>query len=272
MSVHSNHSRNRIAEYLMIVMTIYLGLELIGVLTLVIISLEWFDWTSQWRITLLFGNSAGPTAFCFMALQITMVVMVCTWMSRAFKNLLGVGVRTKFGPFSAGLSWFIPLANLWMPFQAIKEIINKNSELIRFFGKHRNEGIVHEAEIQRVASIWWGFWVLTLPFSFGLGFYFLNLADDSFGWDKWAMFLAVGVKVGLDFILGILTIRMLRQIRVLEDEVYELWDSGVIQRYQVEKRNLVQQELSEEEGDAVSSWYDTEATPLIYPSEDLFVK
>jgi|GEM_PF-4647046 len=271
MSVRPNHSRNRIAEYLMIVMTIYLGMQALGAFGLFVASSGLFDFLAEYRLMRQVENTAIPVAVCYSILQAAFISLIGLWMARSLRNLNGIGVKTNFGPFSAGISWFVPVANLWMPFQVVKQIIYSHSKLIRLFGQHRNQGVEQEAEIQRVASIWWGFWIITLPMSFGFGVFFMNIMDGMLGWDKWAIFLAISIKIGFDFFLGILTIRLIRKIRVLEDEVYALWDSGIIQRYAVEKRMEYQQSLSDEEAAHITDWFKPETNTETHSPEDLFV-
>lgn len=101
--------------------------------------------------------------------QIFLIVLFLMWFRRAYHNLHKAGEKglTASEGWSVGY-WFIPVANLFMPFQIMNDIWNrtktygsKNSEefdpkIIDETNQELNEG-----EGMNIVSMWWACWIIS---------------------------------------------------------------------------------------------------------------
>lgn len=61
-----------------------------------------------------------------LASTLAFLVAAMMWVWRAHANLRDVGIRAKYGPGRAVSSYLIPLANLMLPFEAMRELYNRS--------------------------------------------------------------------------------------------------------------------------------------------------
>jgi hypothetical protein len=97
----------------------------------------------------------GLSGLGVLATLVASAVFVCIWIHRASKNLKGlgrVGMRNTPGGCVAG--FFIPIANLWMPMQAMKEIWRASDPTAE-------QGSWFAAKSSPLVGLWWGAWLLT---------------------------------------------------------------------------------------------------------------
>ncbi len=275
MYLKPNHTRNRLAYYLLILMGIYSGICFFIFMVMALDRFEVLDWLRMGHGRSVDGEAAGIAAVIIGFMEATLAIVFAMWMARSFKNLIGLGVKTKFGPFSAGLSWFIPIGQFWMPYRAIKEMINKYSALVRFFNEHRDVDIVGRGRILNTASVYWGLWIFLWPFSFGFGAYWFGLAEQEYRWDEKYQFLLVCGKIALDIVLIIYTMRLLNQVNHLEVQAYHIWDRGEIDRFRQEKEAKAHREAiaghpDAEQASGTPEWLEEEEPAYIYSEENLF--
>ncbi len=77
------------------------------------------------------------------------------WQSTSYRRLLGVGERaTRFTPGWAIGYWFIPFANLYRPYQAIKDLWLRSEG-----GNTRSIG--EAARAPALLGLWWALWLLS---------------------------------------------------------------------------------------------------------------
>lgn len=74
-----------------------------------------------------------------------------TWLYRVSKNmhLLAHDVPPEHSPANAVVAWFVPCANLWLPYQVVGEIDRRSDP----------QGL---GRVSRLVSAWWGAWVVVL--------------------------------------------------------------------------------------------------------------
>ncbi len=91
----------------------------------------------------------------YLAAYIAAVVGFLAWMYRAHKNLDALGYDSRFYPRDTIIWWFIPIANLFRPYQVMKEI---------WKGSHPDLG---HASLELYASsspllpVWWALWIVS---------------------------------------------------------------------------------------------------------------
>jgi hypothetical protein len=86
----------------------------------------------------------------YFAAFVLSVVMVSRWIYRAHANLRDAGIEgLEFTPAWAVGSYFVPIANLFKPFQAMRELWTTCHG--------QNDSFGHEAPYE--VKAWWGTWV-----------------------------------------------------------------------------------------------------------------
>lgn len=64
------------------------------------------------------------------------VVIACTWQYRAATTARALGYAATHAPGWGVGSWFVPIVNFWMPYQALRDCLapeDPNRQLVRFF-------------------------------------------------------------------------------------------------------------------------------------------
>lgn len=95
--------------------------------------------------------SAGLVSITYLFMSIACIIGVSMWIHRAHANLFAAGFEgLEFTPgWSVGW-FFVPVACLFKPFQAMRELWN-SSHL-------QEDGF--SAPAPRMLSLWWGFWIV----------------------------------------------------------------------------------------------------------------
>jgi hypothetical protein len=99
-------------------------------------------------------------ALLYFVAYITTVVLFCVWLHRAAANLPALSnpkSAIKHSPGWAVGSFFVPFANLVIPFRAVRETWDKSDPAVPF------ENYVSPAEPSAppIMSLWWAFWLIS---------------------------------------------------------------------------------------------------------------
>lgn len=84
------------------------------------------------------------------------VIFFCVWLYRAHSNLTAFGTPRNGFEYSSGLavgSFFIPFANLIIPYRAVREVWQKSIPL--------DEALLSAPGTPTTFPIWWTFWLLS---------------------------------------------------------------------------------------------------------------
>jgi hypothetical protein len=87
---------------------------------------------------------------------IATAVVFLMWLHRAYKNLRAFGVRTEMSPGWVVGNWFIPILNLFRPYQSVKELWIKSDPGVDFTQGFAAAG----ARATTLVGFWWFLWVL----------------------------------------------------------------------------------------------------------------
>lgn len=88
----------------------------------------------------------------YLAVNILSYIFVGRWIFFASKNLRALGAMgLQFSPGWAVGWYFIPIANLWKPYQAMKEIWQASSQPLHW----------HSEPVSGLMPAWWALWILT---------------------------------------------------------------------------------------------------------------
>lgn len=75
-----------------------------------------------------------------------------TWMARMNRNVRALtGVNLRFSPGAAVRWWFCPIANLYKPYQAMREI---------YVGSKSGIPGVYKVQSAKLVGVWWAFFIL----------------------------------------------------------------------------------------------------------------
>lgn len=91
---------------------------------------------------------------------IATVIVFCMWLHRAYKNLTALGnpkSALNHSPAWAVGSFFVPFANLVIPFRAIKETWAKSDPSV----PHNNYVAPSEPSAPLLFNAWWTFWLIS---------------------------------------------------------------------------------------------------------------
>lgn len=89
-------------------------------------------------------------AFYFLS-YLLVVITFLVWVYRASKNLAALGFAPWFSHRWAVGWWFVPIANLFMPYQVMKEL-----------WRCSNPKVLDEGQRPRWLPIWWAGWLISL--------------------------------------------------------------------------------------------------------------
>src|SRR4029079_5562193 len=99
----------------------------------------------------------GPIRRIFNAMYLfrfLTAALVITWMYKAYRNLPILGHASLDNkPIWIIVCWFVPLMNLFAPYQAVREIWRRSEP---------NLLAADSAQSASVVSVWWGAWILVM--------------------------------------------------------------------------------------------------------------
>ena len=95
----------------------------------------------------------GIIGITTVVLYITSVVLFIRWFRRAYYNL-NSRTDTKYDEGWAAGSWFVPIINLFRPYQIMKEIDDESCNLIE---KHSQKPI---SKSTALIGFWWAMWII----------------------------------------------------------------------------------------------------------------
>ncbi len=149
------------------------------------------------------------------ALLITAILFL-TWMHRVHKNLPALGAsQLKYSPGWAVGSWFVPIMNLFRPYQVMQEIW-------RCSDPHMLSVAGYKANMVGGSSLvgwWWAFWILA-GIAGQIGFRVAMSAQD-----MQTLLISSWATLGSDLLslpCGLMVILIVRSVDANQEERFEL--------------------------------------------------
>lgn len=98
----------------------------------------------------------GIGSFIFLVIYIVCIVMFIMWFRRAYFNLhkLVPSSQLKYSEGWAAGTWFIPIFNLWGPYQIATDLFSKSEAIL--VEHNLMEG---KPKFHLVKNWWWGLWI-----------------------------------------------------------------------------------------------------------------
>ena len=104
----------------------------------------------------------GLVALLQFVVYVATAVVFLMWLHRAYKNLRAFGARTEETPGWAVGYWFIPILNLFRPYQTVKEMWIKSDPGVDFSQGYSVRGPA--ASPTTLLGVWWGAWLIMIFF------------------------------------------------------------------------------------------------------------
>ena len=143
------------------------------------------------------------SSLCYFKMGIAVIsffafILLIKWQYRAYENLNAAGVTLKHGKVWAITGWLVPLLNLYLPFDILKETWEKTQ-------KQYTDNI----QSPKLIVVWWMLWILNI-FPITLHYNSLNRYSDLFEL----------VEICLQAAIILLTIVILRKMLVFEENFW----------------------------------------------------
>lgn len=104
-----------------------------------------------------FSGYKAITILLDVLIQLVAIVVFLMWFVRAYKNLHRLRINhLEYSAAWAGWSFFIPIVNLFQPYQIAREILSETIKKIKRLNPY--EPIKQDTSI---VGWWWAFWILT---------------------------------------------------------------------------------------------------------------
>jgi len=94
--------------------------------------------------------AAGVVGLAIVVLGLACAVFSGMWLARANANLREAGIEMAFSPTGTWGWYFVPVANLFKPYQAMKEIWNESHRVGDSFAGQEDQ----------LLRWWWGLWIV----------------------------------------------------------------------------------------------------------------
>jgi hypothetical protein len=146
----------------------------------------------------------------FLAVMVVHIVMFILWFRRAYYNVHQVAnLNPKYDEASASFAWFIPILNLFRPFQIMLDIWEKTQV---------NTERLSERVGNQLVGWWWATHIITNILS-NLSFRMMNAAQDIPTMMNATLFSAIAELTTIPALL--LVIQIVTQMKAFEAQFYD---------------------------------------------------
>ena len=142
-------------------------------------------------------------------------ILFIRWFYRAYRNLSRLPVRRRRHPWWTIAAWFVPLANLFLPYQIAKELFVKSEYLLARGSREPDTTANYE-----IVGLWWGIWVfflITARFAARFEHRISTLDDMRVSYQLDLVVDVLGIAAGL------LAIRVVRNYAAMEAELRRVY-------------------------------------------------
>ena len=96
-------------------------------------------------------------ALIALCIMIVSIVTFIRWFRRAYYNLHQLSSNMKYGEGMAAGCWFIPVINLYRPYEIMKEMFVSSTFILNKSGNDLNE-----ESPSNIAGLWWTLWIISI--------------------------------------------------------------------------------------------------------------
>lgn len=165
----------------------------------------------DYHILIAFYYGMSASGILFFILFIASAITFIMWFRRAYFNLHQIGNDLLYGEGWAAGSWFIPVLNLYMPYQIMKDLYTKTNSVLS-----QNLMTCNKRLPIKYINWWWGLWIITLVLE--------NISFRSFILDD-----IYGIASGIDIIvtllyipLSFITVKIIKDYSEIEEVLAEV--------------------------------------------------
>lgn len=99
-------------------------------------------------------------AIIYAILMIVSAVFFILWFRRAYYNLHQLSKRLKYSEGWAAGAWFVPIMNLFRPFQIMSEMVNETRSILV------SRNLIEKSKLASgVVGLWWTLWIVNNMFA-----------------------------------------------------------------------------------------------------------
>ncbi len=138
------------------------------------------------------------------------IILFLMWFHRVSRNLKPLGVcDQQHSPGWAVGSWFVPFANLFVPYRIAREIWLKSDNDANEYGFLNTESTV-----PGFMSLWWGFWIISNIFQNAASqLSFRASSSEMLSMEEWLIILANGLSI----VTTIFVLRVIKDITARQE-------------------------------------------------------
>lgn len=198
------------------------------------------DSESEDSLSLVLALFAIGLGLLEIVVYIATAVFFLMWLYRSHENLTAFGVRKNSLQYSSGWavgSFFVPFANLVIPYRAIKELWRKSVP--------NTDSMFMELSPPAFFPLWWAFWLLS------------NFADRIYFRMSWRENASSDVTASVGILAGVLSIAAALLVLMVVRE---------IERQQVESSRLLANTSSLPKPPAPPEFFAPQSTPFQTPT------
>jgi len=174
----------------------------------------------------------GVIAIIYLIIYFISGVIFIQWFRRAYYNLHQIVKHLSFSEGWAAGSWFVPILNLFRPFQIMKELFEETKKILTKKGINFDENFSIN-----ILDLWWGLWIIDTIIGQIIFHYPSKTIDDLL--ESNMLNLASNVIV---IILGFITVKIIKAYSNLEPLLYEINDNEDSEETKTEKQDIKQLE------------------------------
>ena len=146
--------------------------------------------------------------YVYLVVYIVTGLLFVRWNQRAIHNLQHAGKRVRYDEGWAFWGWIIPIANIWIPYQMMRELASALRIHLRENGVRG-----YLPEMGNFIAYWWMFWLLS-----GIGSVAIRYSINTIDFDD-SGFMATLLNGGLELLSAVtaaLALLMVRRIAAME--------------------------------------------------------
>ena len=157
-------------------------------------------------------------------------IIFIQWFRRAYYNLHQLVKHLSFSEGWAAGSWFVPILNLFRPFQIMKELFEETKKILT-----KKDIKIDENFSINFLDLWWGLWIINAI----IGQIIFHYQDKTYE-DLFESNILSIISNVIDIVLGFITIKIIKAYSNLESLLYEINDNEDVEETAPGKQDIKQ--------------------------------
>lgn len=196
------------------------------------------------------GETVDQVGWLSLIMTIVAAGLFIAWFFPAYRNLERLGKSLNHRPGWAIGAWFVPILNLYRPYEIYGEMADTYSLVAKKFPQHAPANTPVRSQLSTLAGVWWGLYLAGRILD-NVAERVMNRTDDLPGmWVTWPNYLVA--------ISGIAAILVIFRLNKLEQVSYRAYVSGDYQAYLDGLEAAKAEKLIKPDDGKSAEWYKTE--------------